>query len=58
MRGDGGRPGGSGTILEVAGLTMRFGGLVAVDSVSFDARRGWDGRPSSLTRGPRSPGRR
>ncbi|GAA0589080.1 hypothetical protein GCM10009416_29550 [Craurococcus roseus] len=40
MRGDGGRPGGSGTILEVAGLTMRFGGLVAVDSVSFDARRG------------------
>ena len=27
-------------ILEVAGLTMRFGGLTAVDEVSFDARRG------------------
>src|SRR3712207_9112328 len=27
-------------ILEVAGLTMRFGGLVAVDQVSFSAARG------------------
>jgi branched-chain amino acid transport system ATP-binding protein len=27
-------------ILEVDGLTMRFGGLLAVDSVSFTARRG------------------
>jgi branched-chain amino acid transport system ATP-binding protein len=27
-------------ILEVAGLTMRFGGLVAVDAVSFTAMRG------------------
>ena len=36
---DGGHPRGD-TILEVAGLTMRFGGLVAVDAVSFDARRG------------------
>ena len=27
-------------ILEVAGLTMRFGGLTAVDSVSFGAERG------------------
>ena len=27
-------------ILEVAGLTMRFGGLTAVDQVSFAARRG------------------
>ena len=39
MRGDGDRPD-QGAILEVAGLTMRFGGLVAVDGVSFDARRG------------------
>ena len=29
-----------GMILEVAGLSMRFGGLTAVDEVSFDARRG------------------
>ena len=27
-------------ILEVAGLTMRFGGLTAVDAVSFVAHRG------------------
>jgi branched-chain amino acid transport system ATP-binding protein len=30
----------SGPILEVDGLTMRFGGLLAVDEVSFTARRG------------------
>ena len=30
----------SGPILEVAGLTMRFGGLTAVDRVSFTAARG------------------
>ncbi|PWS35564.1 ABC transporter ATP-binding protein [Falsiroseomonas bella] len=30
----------SDPILEVDGLTMRFGGLLAVDSVSFTARRG------------------
>ncbi|MDI3306028.1 MAG: ABC transporter ATP-binding protein [Acetobacteraceae bacterium] len=29
-----------GMILEVAGLTMRFGGLVAVEQVSFSAMRG------------------
>ena len=36
---DDGRPR-RGMILEVAGLTMRFGGLVAVDTVSFTAMRG------------------
>ena len=28
------------TVLEVQGLTKRFGGLVAVDHVSFDVNRG------------------
>ena len=28
------------TILDVRHLTMRFGGLVAVDDLSFSARRG------------------
>ncbi|MCC7281193.1 MAG: ATP-binding cassette domain-containing protein, partial [Acetobacteraceae bacterium] len=28
------------TILAVEGLTMRFGGLTAVDGLSFSARRG------------------
>ena len=28
------------TLLEVAGLTMRFGGLVAVDELSFEANAG------------------
>jgi branched-chain amino acid transport system ATP-binding protein len=38
--GDAGLSPGRDTILEVAGLTMHFGGLVAVDNVFFDARRG------------------
>ena len=37
---DNGRPPRRDMILEVAGLTMRFGGLVAVDQVSFSAMRG------------------
>ncbi len=37
---DNGRPPRRDMILEVAGLTMRFGGLVAVDGVSFGAMRG------------------
>ena len=28
------------TILTVSGLTMRFGGLTAVNAVSFEAKRG------------------
>jgi branched-chain amino acid transport system ATP-binding protein len=31
---------GTGIILRVEHLTMRFGGLVAIDNLSFDARRG------------------
>jgi branched-chain amino acid transport system ATP-binding protein len=31
---------GNGIILRVEHLTMRFGGLVAIDNLSFDARRG------------------
>ncbi len=37
---DNGRPPRRDMVLEVAGLTMRFGGLVAVDQVSFSALRG------------------
>ena len=40
-------------ILEVDGLTMRFGGLLAVDSVGFAARRG---DITALVRGPLSGG--
>ena len=29
----------SETLLKVSGLTMRFGGLLAVDQVEFDVRR-------------------
>jgi branched-chain amino acid transport system ATP-binding protein len=32
--------GASGTVLRVEHLTMRFGGLVAVDNLSFEAKRG------------------
>ncbi|TCZ65902.1 ABC transporter ATP-binding protein [Roseicella aquatilis] len=40
MAPDSGRPAPGGVILEVDGLTMRFGGLTAVSHVSFTAARG------------------
>src|SRR5271157_5717765 len=33
-------PGDGGTVLRVEHLTMRFGGLVAIDDLSFDVKRG------------------
>ena len=36
----GGEPGPAGAVLETEGLTVRFGGVVAVDQVSLDCRSG------------------